>query len=299
MNLVQCLKVEIECAECIIHRGRAEILEATKDSAMRFNAMKALFEFLANEFNSNAVPAYLGTERDRIVRKITGNPDPYAARKRLSNKKAMKMLPLAEKIIANSPTEEIRFRKALLCSIVGNVMEFDIPLHSFKFDDLEKLIQESEKDLAIDEIREIFDLAKKAKTILYLLDNSGEIAFDTLFVKELKKHGAHVTVVVKAGPVLNDATFEDAKLVGMDKIADAIITTGTDAVGLNLKESSAEFLKLYKSADLIIAKGMGYAETLTENKLTRPHALLLRTKCNPVARFFGVPREKNVAKILP
>jgi len=293
------LKVETECAGCIIHRGHAQIIEATKDSTLRFRAMKALFEFLTKEFNPNAVPAYLGTERDRLIRRITGNPDPYAAKKRLSNEKALEMLPLAEKIIASSLTGEERFRKALLCSIVGNVMEFDIPLHSFEFDDLEKLIQQSERELAVDEIAKIFDLVKKSKNILYLTDNSGEIAFDKLFVRELKKHGANVIVVVKASPILNDATLEDAKFVGMDKVADAIITTGTDAVGLNLEESSAEFLKLYNSADLIIAKGMGYAETLTENKLTRPHALLLRTKCNTVAHFFGVPKEKNVAKILP
>ncbi|MBX5326295.1 MAG: damage-control phosphatase ARMT1 family protein [Candidatus Bathyarchaeia archaeon] len=293
------MKVEIECAPCIIYRGYAEICEATKDEALRFKSMKALFDFLEKEFNQNAVPAYLGTERDRLVRKTTGNPDPYAVRKRLSNQKALELLPLAEKIISNSHSDEERFRKALLCSIVGNVMEFDIPVHSFKFDDLEKLMKQSEKDLVIDEISRIYGLAKKAKTILYLTDNAGEIAFDTLFVRELKRYGGKVVVAVKAKPVLNDATVEDAKLVGMDKIADKVITTGNDSVGLNLKESSPEFLQYYNSADLIIAKGMGYAETLTENKLTRPHALLLRTKCNPVARFFGVPREKNVAKILP
>ena len=292
------MKVEIECAECIIHRGRSEIVEATKDNALQFETMKALFAFLAEEFKPNAVPAYLGTERDRIVRSVTGNPDPYAARKRLSNENALEMLPLAEKIIANSPTAEVRFRKALLCSIVGNVIEFDIPSHTFQFGDLEKLIQQSERDLAIDDVSKIFSLAKRARTILYLTDNAGEIAFDTLLVKELKRLGANVIVVVKGSPILNDATLEDAKFVGIDKVADAVITTGTDAVGLNLKESSAEFLKRYNSADLIIAKGMGYAETLTENKLTRPHVLLVRTKCGPVAHFFGVPREKNVAKIL-
>jgi len=292
------LKVEIECAECIVHRGRSEIVEASKDTTLQFKAIRALFAFLAKEFRTSAVPAYLGTERDRIVRKVTGNPDPYATRKKLSNQKALEMLPLAEKIIMDSPSVEMRFRKALLCSIVGNVIEFDIPAHAFQFGDLEKLIQQSDDDLVIDEVSKIFDLAKRAEKILYLTDNAGEIAFDKLLVKELKQLGANVTVAVKESPVLNDATLEDAKFVGIDKVADQIITTGADSVGLNLKVSSTEFLRHYQSADLIIAKGMGYAETLTENKLARPHALLLRTKCGPVAHFFGVPREKNVAKIL-
>jgi len=111
--------------------------------------------------------------------------------------------------------------------------------------------------------------------------------------------GLTVIVAVKGGPVINDATLVDAEVSGMSKIADKIITTGTDAVGLAVKEVSTEFLKVYNSVDLVFAKGMGYAETLTEYKLKKPHALLFRSKCNPVANFFGVSREKNIAKLMP
>jgi uncharacterized protein with ATP-grasp and redox domains len=105
-------------------------------------------------------------------------------------------------------------------------------------------------------------------------------------------------VAVKGGPILNDATLEDAKYVGMHKVADEMITTGTDAVGLILNEFSDEFLKVYNSADFVVAKGMGYAETLTELQLPVPHALLLRTKCGTVANFFKVSRGKNIAKLM-
>jgi uncharacterized protein with ATP-grasp and redox domains len=111
--------------------------------------------------------------------------------------------------------------------------------------------------------------------------------------------GVAVTYVVKGGPVLNDATLEDVEFSGMNKLADNILTTGTDAVGLLVKEVSPEFLKVYEAAELVFAKGMGYAETLTEYKLTKPHFLLFRTKCNPVANYFYAPREKNIAKLMP
>ena len=61
---------------------------------------------------------------------------------------------------------------------------------------------------------------------------------------------------------------------GMDKLADEVLTTGTDAVGLQKTQVSAEFLKVYDAAELVFAKGMGYAETLTEYKLTKPHFLM-------------------------
>ncbi len=111
--------------------------------------------------------------------------------------------------------------------------------------------------------------------------------------------GLKVIYVVKGGPVINDATMEDVEISNMDKIADEILTTGTDAVGLQKKEVSPEFLKVYDAAELVFAKGMGYAETLTEYKLTKPHLLLFRTKCVPVANYFCVPRDKNIAKLMP
>ena len=260
--------------------------------------MSALLNFLAEEFKPTANPAYLGTKRDRLMRRITGNPDPYAKRKQISNQKALEILPVAENLVSKEPSTELKFRKACLCSIVGNIMEFDIQDNPFKFTDLKSLIRQAETDITIDEIPQIFNKAKNAKLILYLTDNAGEIAFDTLLVQELKKLGPLVTVAVKGGPILNDATLEDAKYVGMHKVADEMITTGTDAVGLILNECSDEFLKVYNSADFVVAKGMGYAETLTELQLPVPHALLLRTKCGTVANFFKVSRGKNIAKLM-
>ena len=293
------MKVEAECAACIVHRGCAEAIEATTNPALRFRAMAELLRLLSREFRPTAVPADLGTKRDRLVKRITGNDDPYKWSKRISNEKALKLLPLARKIVEEGFAQQDRFKKACLCAIVGNVMEFHIPGHRFTFRGLRKTFRDAEKDLVIDNINKVYELAKKAHTILYLVDNAGEIVFDTLLVEQLKNMGVGVTVGVKGDPVLNDATLEDAEASGISKIADKTITTGTDAVGLFPKEVSGEFLDVYNSVDLILAKGMGYAETLTEDKLKKPHALLFRTKCNPVANYFGVPREKNVARLMP
>ena len=260
--------------------------------------MSALLNLLNEEFTSNANPAVLGTQRDRLVKKITGNSDPYAKIKNLSNKKAMETLHLVESLVKKKNSIQSQFRKACIRAIVGNVIEFDIPGHKFGYEDIGRLVKNAENDLAIDEISKFFDLAKKRKTVVYLADNAGEIAFDKLLVHELKKLGAYVTVAVKEGPALNDATMKDAEYVEMDEVADNLVSTGADAVGLIPKECSKEFLKIYSSADLVVAKGMAYAETLTEFKLNSPHVLLLRTKCNPVANYFRVGRDKNVAKIM-
>ncbi|PIU60215.1 hypothetical protein COS86_00145 [Candidatus Bathyarchaeota archaeon CG07_land_8_20_14_0_80_47_9] len=292
------LKVEAECAACILSRAAAEAKEATTNPALRFRAMSELLRLMNREFRPTSVPADLGTKRDRLIKRISGNDDPYKRNKRISNEKALKLLPYARKIVEEGYAQQDRFKRACLCAIVGNIMEFDIPGHKFTFGSLRKSFREAAKDLVVDDVGSIYELAKKARTVLFLTDNAGEIVFDTLLVEQLKNMGLTVIVAVKGGAIINDATLEDAEVSGMSKIADKIIATGTDAVGFALKEVSPEFLEVYNSVDLVFAKGMGYAETLTEYKLKKPHALLFRTKCNPVANYFGVPKEKNVAKLM-
>ncbi|MEM2093315.1 MAG: ARMT1-like domain-containing protein [Candidatus Bathyarchaeia archaeon] len=292
------MKVEAECAACLLSRGIAEAKEATDNPALHFRAAAEIINLLKREFKPSAVPAVLGTKRDRIIRRVTGCDDPYKHTKQICNQNALEMLPYAKKLVEEGYRLYDRFRRACLCSIVGNVMEFDIPGHSFTFSKMRKLFLEAGKDLAVDDIPRIYELAEKSKSVLLLTDNAGEIVFDTLLVEQLKNMGLCVYVAVKGGPVINDATMEDAEASNMIKIADKVITTGTDAVGLILDEVSPEFLSIYESADLVIAKGMGYAETLTEYRLKKPHALLFRSKCEPVANFFGVFRDRNVAKLM-
>ena len=261
--------------------------------------MSELVRLVHREFKPTSNAAELGTKRDKIIRELTGNRDPYYRTKKESNERAKQLLPYARKFVDEGYTQQDRFKKACLCAIVGNIMEFDIPGHNFVLRDLRKVLNGAAKDLVIDDIDKAYELSKKAKSVLYLADNAGEIVFDTLLVEQLKNMGLRVTYVVKGAPVINDATIDDVLLTNMDKLADEVLTTGTDAVGLLKKEVSPEFLKVYDAAELVFAKGMGYAETLTEYKLTKPHLLLFRTKCVPVANYFSAPRDKNIAKLMP
>jgi uncharacterized protein with ATP-grasp and redox domains len=293
------MKVEAECASCLLVRATAETYYATTNPALRFRTIKEVMKLLNREFRPTTVPADIGTKRDRLIKLLTSNDDPYKRSKKMSNEQAVKLLPYARKLVEKGHNQQERFKKTCLCAVVGNILEFDIPGHCFTFRTLTKSFRDATKDLIIDDVDRAYELAKKAKAVLYLADNAGEIVFDTLLVEQLKNMGLKVTYVVKGGPVINDATMEDVEPSGMGKLADNILTTGTDAVGLLKKEVSPEFLKVYGEAELVFAKGMGYAETLTEYKLTKPHFLLFRTKCNPVANYFCASRNKNIAKLMP
>jgi len=70
------MKVEAECAACIVNRAAAEIKLATTNPALRFRAIMELLHMLSKEFKPSAVPADLGTKRDRLIKRVTATMTP-------------------------------------------------------------------------------------------------------------------------------------------------------------------------------------------------------------------------------
>ncbi len=281
-----------------MHRGIRELELATSEDTVKMRTTKKLLEFLSDNFSEDAVSAILGTTRDRIIRDETGCPDPYKEKKALSNDYASKLLPKIRRTLEKEQNEYKRFRKACLAAIVANAIEFDMLEHDQKLENFPTLLTRAEEELEIDNIEEIYHRARKSKKILFLADNAGEIFVDALLVEQIKKLGPSIVVAVKSGPVLNDAIMGDAVLAGIPKVADDVITTGTDSVGLVLSESSEELKRHLGESDLIVSKGMGNYETITEERIDgKCIAYLLRAKCSSVAEDLGVKNGSNVAKL--
>jgi hypothetical protein len=89
-----------------------------------------------------------------------------------------------------------------------------------------------------------------------------------------------VTLAVRGAPVLNDATLADAKVAGLCDLV-AVIENGSDAPGTILDDCNDEFRKCYRDADLVIAKGQGNFETLSQE--ARPIFFLFKVKCTVIA----------------
>lgn len=129
----------------------------------------------------------------------------------------------------------------------------------------------------------------EARSILYLADNAGEIAFDRLLIERLPE--GRVTVAVRGAPILNDATRNDAAAVGLHEIA-GIVDNGSDAPGTLLEDCRPEFRRVFEAADLVIAKGQGNYETLSDE----PGNIyfLFKAKCPVIAEHAGVPLGSHV-----
>lgn len=288
------MKVTAECIPCLLERGYREAARVVKDEAKLKEIMGEVLKTISQNFSPEVAPAYLGTLRDRVIKRMVGK-DPYKELKKTANDLALKLLPQTKKTIFEKSKNPYKcFREACKIAVVANSMEFDVSGYDFRLEDLEKTLKNM--SLAVDDLFRAYRLLEKSKNVLILTDNAGEIVFDGLLAETLKFIGVNVTVAVKSGPVLNDATLEDALKVGIDKIVDKLTTIGSDCVGLIWEEASEEIKKIFLGSGLVVAKGMGNYEALTELENLGVNVLfLLKAKCNPVAKSIGVSKGSNVA----
>lgn len=219
---------------------------------------------------------------------LSGAPeayDPYKPLKKKANDTVMAIYGQLERMIAeaDSPVES-----AIRLSALGNILDFAII-------DPSKIDIQKEVAAAADLIFERYDdgpffsILSRARQVLILGDNAGEIVFDKLLAKTLKafKPGLTVTYAVRHRPVLNDITLEEARDIGMDEVAE-VISSGSLAPGTCLDETTSEFNALFESAGLVIAKGQGNYETL--NAAPRENLFFIfRVKCKQVAETMNAP----------
>jgi len=207
-------------------------------------------------------------------------PDPYTKEKKESNLYLLSKYDEFKTLILNSKNP---FDTALRLAIAGNIIDFG-PAHQFDVDSTIELVLNSE--FAIDHSVLLQKAISGAKNILYLGDNAGEIVLDKLFIETI----AHPNLIfaVRENPILNDATLEDARMVGLDKLV-KVISNGDDSPSTLLHRVNDEFKSAYQNADLIISKGMGNYEGLMLEKDDRIFFLLM-IKCHIIGKYLDAPK---------
>jgi uncharacterized protein with ATP-grasp and redox domains len=243
---------------------------ATDSLPLRDEIIKQAAELIPT-FNLELSPPENAVSLYRMIAEKSSNRDIFADLKKNSNELALGILPFLE--------EKIRYSRdplatAIRLAIAGNIIDYG----SHQEFDLEKTIEKSLNDpLTINDLEGLrYDL-KEAQSILYLADNCGELVFDRLLIELIDKP---VTLVVKENPVINDALASDAEHCGLS-LGSRIISNGTDCPGTPLRSCSKEFIKEFEAADLIISKGQGNFETLSN--VDAPIYFMLMVKCPVVA----------------
>ena len=277
------MQTYLECYPCVLrqaieaaHMAQASPIEQRKIVNQTLDILR--------ELPDGATPPEIGAQVHEIVRKITKHPDPYSKVKQEATTMALAMLPKLRAIIQSAPDQ---LEAAVRLSIAGNVIDFG---PKPDYDLWQEVEQALAQEFAIDDLHLLREYLPAAQSILLIGDNAGETVFDQLLIETLLKT---VTYVVRGGSVLNDATLADAHAAGIDQVAE-IIDQGTRVPGVILASSPPDFQARFKAADLILAKGMGNYETLSE--VQGPIFFLLKVKCPVISRDVGAPVGRIIVK---
>jgi len=267
-----------QCIECFYRQARKTAGLVTDEPDVYREIERRIKNYL-KRVSLRRAPADLSTWTVKFVYNVTGCPDPYIELKQRYNRIAGRLYPGLKKMVASAHDPILM---GLKIAVAGNIIDLGI-LDKI---DLESTIKKAiGGEFPLENYKKFREILDRSRRILYILDNSGEIFFDKPLVEELAKTHK-VIAAVKSGPILNDATMEDARLANLTGLV-KVITTGNSCLGVNWSRSGAQFKKAFRNADLVLAKGQANYETLEGLKTKTPIFFLMQSKCPVVAKYMG------------
>ena len=278
------MRLTSKCYQCLYDLIAQAAELATDNDQVRTKAVLQGRKVLDDNFSPEEVSIVVATKIHDVIKKATRNSDPYYLMKQQE-------IALAKELYDEVASKFGKTFKGLLkLAVLGNNLDFFRPFEIIR-EDMRK-----EVSFAIDDSEYFETRLKKARKVLYLADNAGEVYFDLPLIKWMQK-STEVIYVVKGSPVQNDITIEDVRQAHLEGEFSMIIDTGTATPGIILNEASTRFKREFKSTDLIIAKGMGYYESLSELPSREKILYCFKAKCQPVADSVNVPLNAFVAML--
>jgi len=272
------MRTSIDCIPCFMRQTLEAVRMVTDERAVHEEVIRKVLNATAS-MDFTLSPPQMGQTIHRLIREASGKEDPYYEIKKRCNHLALDLYPELKKNL-NSSSD--RFETSVRLAIAGNIIDFGVT-GRFNEDSIHTSIRESlVQPLNKRAVEVLRDSIEVAKNILYIGDNAGEIVFDRILIEEMPIE--KVTFAVRGFPIINDATKDDAEETGLSSLVE-VIDNGSDVPGTVLKECSQEFRNYFAQSDLIIAKGQGNYETLSEE--CKNICYLFKAKCPVIAKDSG------------
>lgn len=277
------MKINENCLPCLI----GQVIKVANITNIKNRDMfyRGVFQYLGKLNFTKTNPEIIGATFEMIKQQVN-DEDPYFELRKYYN----------ELFLSRSTEFENKinsFETAVKYAIIGNIIDFS-PIYNTQIKDIDKWFENIDQlKLAINQLEEMITDIKSAKVLLYLGDNCGEICLDKLLIRRIKKLNPEIDIYfgVRGKPVVNDSIEADAYFVGMDEYA-TIISNGDNSLGTVLERTSNEFKRIYRSVDIVIAKGQANFESLSEQE--KNIYFLLMVKCEVIANYIGVAQKSLI-----
>ncbi|MCR4675514.1 MAG: ARMT1-like domain-containing protein [Lachnospiraceae bacterium] len=271
------MRLSDSCAECMYRRQKEK-----NDNKEYLAEVKELLDHREEVASSPE----LVLEFNLLQKKYFGNTPSY---KEINKKYNDLVLSMEDGLREKIQTSKDPLATAIVMSRIGNYIDFGA-MNTVEEDTFIDLFKETA--MREDELKTYESFCKhcsEGKKFLLFTDNCGEVVLDKLMLEELEKKFPHleITVMVRGGEVLNDATLSDAEYIGMTKKY-KVITSGVKMPGTVYRRVSSEAKKAIDEADVILSKGQGNYEGFAGEGIPAFYAFLC--KCDLFVNRFEVPR---------
>lgn len=281
------MKTYLDCFPCILQKT----LQAARQNQLPDEEQKAILDNvlqMLRETSADVSPPQISHQVHQLIRESTGMEDPYEQIKLEYDVRALDLMPhIRQKIRkARDPLEA-----AIRYAIAGTVLDIGA---DHEGDDIRRELDRApEAVFGINHLDNLKQDLRAADTILYLGDNAGEIAFDRLLVEVLRDmFRAEIVFVVRSQPVLNDATIDDARYVGLESLVHLIVNESTAPTTL-LEDAGSGTREYIKKSDVILAKGQWQYESLSNEDLNL--YFLFKVNCGVISQDLGAEMSQYVA----
>ncbi len=285
------MKPHPECGTCLVHWVFERAAPYTRD-AETAGLVRSIVGILIHDVSPTA---NLGSLCNSTVYKVSeftqGLVEHYENLKEKSNENAKKILPEAAEYIRLGETPQARLSRACFLAAAANVAPLNAPSSPYTFQEIRDLMNQGIDRTMNDDL---LGVLKESHHVLYVTDNAGEIGFDSLVIRQIKEMGSKVTLAVKKQTFFEDATMDDVRAFGLEKLVDEVVTVPGFMAPHEMDPSVA---RLFESSDFIIAKGTGSYEALHSEIGDKKAAYLLKVKCRPIARELGVAEGNVMVKL--
>ena len=273
-----------ECLECHFTKNLETARKLGTDAQAKEFALGLMKIYL--DAPDWAGSPWFGPGTNELFHQIYGlDLDRFKAEKEESNRFVLDRL---DQIRAKAENAADPVYAGLQLAILGNYIDFSALHGEVSFEKLEEMLARAEKkELDAQSYTSLCADLEQGKKLLYLTDNAGEIGFDRIFAEQIHKKYPHlqITFCVRGGPILNDATREDAALVG---IPFPVIDNGGPIAGTQLEMLGDEARRAMNEADVIISKGQANVETMYGCGYNVYYAFLV--KCARFIQVFNRPK---------
>jgi len=281
------MKIWPDCIPCILKMSleTAHLVMKDENQVRRFMKHILKLKYFRGEDWRVTSPEVIKIVWLKLLR-VSGEVDPMKEIKREQNSKALEIYPVAKRSVLESHDPLLA---AIKLSIAGNAIDAMTKIRGETPGEiLERL---SKLKIDVKKLDLLKERLKKTRKLVYLGDNCGEIIFDKLLMEVLNEmYHLDITFVTRTFPVMNDATLQDALSIDIGQVAQIMENGVHEPVpGTILKKISRELRAKIEASDLIISKGGGNYDLLTEEKgLKEKVSFLFVAKCHPYCSIHQV-----------